>query len=273
LNEKFLNKAFTTTQSAQQAAAEAAAAQQAAQAPFVNQNQVQGEFDPMFYQSYIGATEGYRPWLEQTGEGARRIGSWAMGAAGAINGLGMSSGYGDMPTGPYTTQAMVDQMLVNVMPQLDEDELARLKVRIESQGFNTKLMINVDDAAAIQAKENLKSPTWSYHTIYTTSRGSAANYEKIIPSNFPGFDVGTKIGLRGFADGGYTGSYGGLATVHPNELILNAAQQRNVAGEIGSNSGRILNINIDARGATITDSSMDTLVAKIKSALQDESYR
>ncbi|MCK9458851.1 MAG: phage tail tape measure protein [Proteobacteria bacterium] len=134
--------------------------------PYVDQNEAQEEYDPKFYRSYIGATEGYIPWLEQE-EGARRISSWGLGAAGKLNGLGLTSGNGDIPTGPYTTQEMVNQAIIKIAPQLDEEELIRLKEKIESEGFNADLLIDTSkaDASLTDIKSDASKSTTSIHKI------------------------------------------------------------------------------------------------------------
>jgi len=269
------------------------------QIPFVNQNEVQEEYDPKFYRSYIGATEGYIPWLEQE-EGSRRISSWGLGAAGKLNGLGLTSGNGDIPTGPYTTQEMINQAIIKIAPQLNEGELIKLKEKIESEGFNADLLIDTseaetsltdlkseaskstnskhsifaDNSAPLQAISLNKQPTWSQHTIYVNQ---VTNFSKGTSTLSSGgifsFDAFKSPIKPAFAEGGYTGTYQGEATVHPHEVILNAAQQRGVADSIDGKSGKNVTIHIDARGAIITDNGMDTLVVKIKSALQDDGYR
>lgn len=138
--------------------------------------------------------------------------------------------------------------------------------------------IYADNSAVTQAKMLNAQSTWSQHTIYINqvykNAIASVNYGDTIPSTLPKLQGTPNMPLSSipaFAEGGYTGSYAGNATVHPHEVILNAAQQNNVAGAM-SGAGRTIQISIDARGAIITDGGMDTLVAKIKSALADDAY-
>jgi TP901 family phage tail tape measure protein len=138
--------------------------------------------------------------------------------------------------------------------------------------------IYVDDSMVKNAIAFNKQPTWSTHTIYINEVSrklanslTSANYGDPIPSGIPKSQGGLNDSYPAFDEGGYTGSYKGQATVHPHELILNAAQQRGVADSIGGSSGRSVTVHIDARGSIGTD--WNEVIAKIKSALQDESYR
>lgn len=239
-------------------------------------NESTDPYDPKFYSSYIGPTSGYIPWLEQTGEGARRISSWMLGAAGSLNGLGLSSGYGQMPTGPYTTQEMVNQAIVQVIPQLDSSELEVLKDRLVSEGWDATLIINVQDAEAWAAKSALQQDTSSTHWIYVntiyTSSGSRS-----LANNITGRELGDKgsqtykstldysnpvnlFKIPAFAEGGYTGEYEGLAYLHPHERVIpdSKAQYPSVS------------LSIDLRGATITGDSADVFADKIASRVKEE---
>ena len=227
-----------------------------------------------FYSSYIGPTSGYIPWLEQTGEGSRRISSWMLGAAGAINGLGLSSGYGQIPTGPYTTQEMINQAIVQVIPQLDSSELETLKDRLVSEGWDATLIINVQDAEAWAAKSALQQDTSSTHWIYVNTVNTVTNrYKNAITSREfgdPGsqnykstLDYSNPISLYNipaFAEGGYTGEYEGLAYLHPHERVIpdSKAQYPSVS------------LSIDLRGATITGDSADVFADKIASRVKEE---
>ena len=177
----------------------------------------------------------------------------------------MSVGNSIMPVSADTTQA--------------EASITAAKT-IAAQPTKSNHWIYVDDSSVKNAIAFNKQPTWSQHTIYETTikkaLAGAGNYGDPIPSNLPKLKGTPNMNINNipaFAEGGYTGAYSGPATVHPWEVVLNAAQQSNVAGVIGGGAAKTIQIFIDARGAVITDGSMDTLVAKIKSALQDESYR
>jgi len=237
-------------------------------------NESTDPYDSKFYSSYIGPTSGYIPWLEQTGEGSRRISSWMLGAAGAINGLGLSSGYGQIPTGPYTTQEMINQAIVQVIPQLDSSELETLKDRLVNEGWNADLIINVQDAEAWAAKSALQQDTSSTHWIYVNTVNTVTNrYKNAITSREfgdPGsqnykstLDYSNPISLYNipaFAEGGYTGEYEGLAYLHPHERVIpdSKAQYPSVS------------LSIDLRGATITGDSADVFADKIASRVKEE---
>lgn len=259
-------------------------------------NESTDPYDSKFYSSYIGPTSGYIPWLEQTGEGSRRISSWMLGAAGAINGLGFSSGYGQMPTGPYTTQEMVNQAIVQVIPQLDSSELETLKDRLVSEGWDATLIINVQDAEAWVAKSALQQDTHSTHVIHVITTYSSNEY-RYATKDFKGSLVGKELyedinsgdeyryatedfksslvgkelygdinsgdqyyNIPYFANGGYTGEYEGLAYLHPHERVIpdSKAQYPSVS------------LSIDLRGATITGDSADVFADKIASRVKEE---
>lgn len=261
-------------------------------------NESTDPYDSKFYSSYIGPTSGYIPWLEQTGEGARRISSWMLGAAGATNGLGLSSGYGQMPTGPYTTQEMVNQAIVQVIPQLDSSELEVLKDRLVNEGWNADLIINVQDAEAWVAKSALQQDTHSTHVIHVITTYSSNEY-RYATKDFKGSLVGKELyedinsgdeyryatedfksslvgkelygdinsgdqyyNIPYFANGGYTGEYEGLAYLHPHERVIpdSKAQYPSVS------------LSIDLRGATITGDSADVFADKIASRVKEELY-
>jgi len=237
-------------------------------------NESTDPYDSKFYSSYIGPTSGYIPWLEQTGEGSRRISSWMLGAAGAINGLGFSSGYGQIPTGPYTTQEMINQAIVQVIPQLDSSELETLKDRLVNEGWNADLIINVQDAEAWAAKSALQQDTFSTHWIYVNTVNTVTNrYKNAITSREfgdPGsqnykstLDYSNPISLYNipaFAEGGYTGEYEGLAYLHPHERVIPDSKAQYPS----------ISLSIDLRGATITGDSADVFADKIASRVKEE---
>lgn len=242
-------------------------------------NESTDPYDSKFYSSYIGPTSGYIPWLEQTGEGSRRISSWMLGAAGAINGLGLSSGYGQIPTGPYTTQEMINQAIVQVIPQLDSSELETLKDRLVNEGWNADLIINVQDAEAWAAKSALQKDTSSTHWIYVntiyTSSGSRS-----LANNITGRELGDKgsqtykstldysnpvnlFKIPAFAEGGYTGEYEGLAYLHPHERVIPDSK----AGQ-SPNS-----YSFDFRGSTITGDSAEIFAEKVIAKIEEKQIR
>ena len=259
-------------------------------------NESTDPYDSKFYSSYIGPTSGYIPWLEQTGEGSRRISSWMLGAAGAINGLGLSSGRGQIPTGPYTTQEMINQAIVQVIPQLDSSELETLKDRLVNEGWNADLIINVQDAEAWAAKSALQQDTHSTHVIHVITTYSSnqyryatkdfegslvgkESYENINSGNqyqyatkdFKGSLVGKELygdinsgdqyyNIPYFANGGYTGEYEGLAYLHPHERVIPDSKAQYPS----------ISLSIDLRGATITGDSADVFADKIASRVKEE---
>jgi len=237
-------------------------------------NESTDPYDSKFYSSYIGPTSGYIPWLEQTGEGARRLMSWMLGAAGAINGLGLSSGYGQIPTGPYTTQEMINQAIIQVIPQLDSSELETLKDRLVNEGWDATLIINVQDAEAWAAKSALQKDTYSTHWItVNTTRVVTNRYKNAITSREfgdPGsqnykstLDYSNPISLYNipaFAEGGYTGEYEGLAYLHPHERVIPDSKAQYPS----------ISLSIDLRGATITGDSADVFADKIASRVKEE---
>lgn len=235
-------------------------------------NESTDPYDSKFYSSYIGPTSGYIPWLEQTGEGSRRISSWMLGAAGAINGLGLSSGYGQIPTGPYTTQEMINQAIVQVIPQLDSSELETLKDRLVNEGWDATLIINVQDAEAWAAKAALQKDTYSTHwiTVNTTGvsrqgaidasnrQGTNINSSGNLPYSY--FNAPQELGIPYFAEGGYTGEYEGLAYLHPHERVIPDSKAQYPS----------ISLSIDLRGATITGDSADVFADKIASRVKEE---
>ena len=259
-------------------------------------NESTDPYDSKFYSSYIGPTSGYIPWLEQTGEGSRRISSWMLGAAGAINGLGLSSGRGQIPTGPYTTQEMINQAIVQVIPQLDSSELETLKDRLVNEGWNADLIINVQDAEAWAAKSALQQDTHSTHVIHVITTYSSNEYRyatkdfkgslvgkelyedinsgdeyRYATEDFKGSLVGKELygdinsgdqyyNIPYFANGGYTGEYEGLAYLHPHERVIPDSKAQYPS----------INLSIDLRGATITGDSADVFADKIASRVKEE---
>ena len=238
-------------------------------------NESTDPYDSKFYSSYIGPTSGYIPWLEQTGEGSRRISSWMLGAAGAINGLGLSSGYGQIPTGPYTTQEMVNQAIVQVIPQLDSSELEVLKDRLVSEGWDATLIINVQDAEAWAAKSALQQDTYSNHWIITHTTGVSqqgainASYQQGTNINTSGnlpysyFNSNQILGIPYFDEGGYTGEYEGLAYLHPHERVIPDSK----AGQ-SPNS-----YSFDFRGSTITGDSAEIFAEKVIAKIEEKQIR
>ena len=219
-------------------------------------NESTDPYDSKFYSSYIGPTSGYIPWLEQIGEGSRRISSWMLGAAG------------------YTTQEMVNRAIVQVIPQLDDKELEALKDRLIKEGWNVDLIINVQDAKAWAAKSALQQDTSSTHWIYVNTVNTVTNrYKNAITSREFG-DLGSQtykstldysnpvnlFKIPAFAEGGYTGEYEGLAYLHPHERVIpdSKAQYPSVS------------LSIDLRGATITGDSADVFADKIASRVKEE---
>jgi len=182
-----------------------------------------------------------------------------------------------------------------VIPQLDEGELQAVKSKVESEGFtctlipetsqldaaqaeaqqplNSWVYMKADDSSVRAAQANAQRNTSSIHTIYTQylASGNITNAGTGLPPLQKYNSIMDIPAPKAYAEGGYTGNYSGPATVHPHELILNEAQQSNLAGSM--NSSRQITLHIDNRGGIITDGSMDTLVAKLQDALKDESYR
>jgi len=172
-----------------------------------------------------------------------------------------------------------DVMEIPVDPVVNTEPIDSFKAGL-GEGTSFKVDVSAPNANAVSGQlQGLGG--WTTFTVYidTVSRNYAnnltgVNYGDKIPGlpnllGTPNMDLDD---IPAFAEGGYTGDYEGGATVHPHELILNEAQQRNVASAMGS-SGKSVSINIDARGAIIAGDGMDVLVEKIKNAMQDEMYR
>jgi len=170
---------------------------------------------------------------------------------------------------------------LQVNPVVDLSPIESLKSNLlEGSSFNVDVQAPNANAVAGQLWGLGGSTTFTVY-VSTVSQGYAndlvsVNYGDTIPGDLPAFQGTPNMSLYdipAFAEGGYTGEYEGGATVHPHEVILNAAQQRGVADAIALDPKRNITVHVDARGAIITDNSMDTLVERIKSALQDGLYR
>jgi TP901 family phage tail tape measure protein len=191
--------------------------------------------------------------------------------------------YGPIQTGMDKEDVSIifSESDLQVNPIIDLGPIESLKSNLsEGASFNVDVQAPNANAVAGQLWGLGGSTTFTVY-VSTVSQGYAdnlvgVNYGDVIPSNLPVLQGTPNMSLYdipAFAEGGYTGEYQGNATVHPHEVILNAAQQRGVADAIASGPRGNVTIHIDARGAIITDGSMDTLVERIKSSLQSEGYR
>jgi TP901 family phage tail tape measure protein len=168
---------------------------------------------------------------------------------------------------------------VPVEPVVNTEPIDALKSTTDDGlSYDVKVTSNAEAVAAqLKSLGGFTNFTVYVNRVYSGSGSGQtdfANGVSTLPSGGKfSFDSFKTPSYPAFAEGGYTGEYEGGATVHPHEVILNASQQRGVADAIASGPRGNITVHIDARGAIITDGSMDTLVEKVKSALQDGLYR
>jgi len=171
---------------------------------------------------------------------------------------------------------------VPVEPVVNSEPIDTLKSTADAGlPYDVKVTSNAE-AVAAQLNSLGGSTTFTVFVNTVSGGGQTTNFSKGT-STLPDGSIFTFNSFKTpavpvFADGGYTGSYEGLANIHPEEVILNKAQQRNVVSTMrGSGNNIQVSISLDLRGSTITGDSAEVFAEKIatsvKEQLQGEMYR
>ncbi len=166
--------------------------------------------------------------------------------------------------------------------ELNLKDFEEKKSYIEEDTKSSHKVTSNAEAVAAQLNSLGGSTTFTVYVNTVNGGGQTTNFSKGTSTLSDGsiftFNSFKTPAVPAFADGGYTGSYEGLANIHPEEIILNKAQQRNVASTMrGSGNNIQVSISLDLRGSTITGDSAEVFAEKIatsvKEQLQGEMYR